>query len=52
MIRLRYGLDEQEPHTLGQIGDKIGLTRERVRQIENKALRKMFLFLTGTQRRV
>lgn len=40
VIKLRYGL-EGERWTLDQIGDMLGITRERVRQIENKALRKM-----------
>lgn len=41
ILRLRFGLDENEPMTLKQIGQKIGLTRERVRQIEHEALRKL-----------
>ena len=41
ILRLRYGLDEDEPMTLKDIGKKIGLTRERVRQIEGEALRKL-----------
>ncbi len=41
VLRLRFGLDENEPMTLKQIGQKIGLTRERVRQIEHEALRKL-----------
>jgi RNA polymerase primary sigma factor len=51
IIALRYGLVsdetpvEGEPATLEKIGEKIGLTRERVRQIENQALRKLQLFL-------
>ncbi|MDI6791727.1 MAG: sigma-70 family RNA polymerase sigma factor [bacterium] len=41
-LRLRYGLDEESgPHTLGEIGDILGVTRERVRQLENKALSKL-----------
>ncbi len=50
VIHLRFGLDDGEPQTLEQIGERIGLTRERVRQIENKALRKLFLFLTASER--
>ena len=40
-LRLRFGLDDGEPMTLKDIGKKIGLTRERVRQIEGEALRKL-----------
>lgn len=49
ILRLRYGLDENEPMTLKAIGAKIGLTRERVRQIENEALRKLQKVLTEGQ---
>lgn len=41
ILRLRYGLDDEEPMTLKDIGAKIKLTRERVRQIEGEALRKI-----------
>jgi RNA polymerase primary sigma factor len=41
VLRLRFGLDGKEPLTLKQIGVEIGLTRERVRQIEVEALRKL-----------
>ncbi len=49
ILRLRYGLDENEPMTLKAIGAKIGLTRERVRQIENEALRKLQKVLSEGQ---
>lgn len=41
ILKLRYGLDDQEPMTLKQIGAKIGLTRERVRQLEREAIKKL-----------
>jgi RNA polymerase primary sigma factor len=41
ILRLRYGLAGEDPMTLKQIGERIGLTRERVRQIEHEALRKL-----------
>jgi len=41
VLKMRYGLDEMEPHTLKEIGENMGLTRERVRQIETDALKKL-----------
>lgn len=41
VIRLYFGLDAQEPMTLEQIGDLLGITRERVRQIKEKALGRL-----------
>ncbi len=41
ILKLRYGLDGEEPMTLKEIGQRIGLTRERVRQIEHEALDKL-----------
>ena len=41
VLRLRFGLEGKEPLTLKQIGQEVGLTRERVRQIELDALRKL-----------
>jgi RNA polymerase primary sigma factor len=41
ILKLRYGLEGEEPMTLKQIGETIGLTRERVRQIEHDTLRKL-----------
>ena len=41
VLRMRYGLDDGNPCTLGEIGKVFGLTRERIRQIEGKAIRKL-----------
>jgi len=41
IIVLRYGLDDGEPQTLQAIGKRFGVTRERVRQVESKALEKL-----------
>jgi RNA polymerase primary sigma factor len=41
VLELRYGLDGAEPKTLEEIGQQLGLTRERVRQIELESLRRL-----------
>jgi RNA polymerase primary sigma factor len=41
VVRLYFGLDDDQPMTLEEIGDKFNLTRERVRQIKEKALRRL-----------
>ncbi|HNS15480.1 MAG TPA: sigma-70 family RNA polymerase sigma factor [Syntrophorhabdaceae bacterium] len=41
VVTLRYGLDGEEPQTLESIGKTFGVTRERIRQIEQKALNKL-----------
>jgi RNA polymerase primary sigma factor len=43
VIRMRYGLDGGNERTLAEIGESFALTRERIRQIENQALRKLRL---------
>ena len=41
ILRLRFGLDNGQPHTLKEVGRKFNLTRERIRQIEQEALHKL-----------
>ncbi len=49
VLRLRFGLEGHEPLTLKQIGEVVGLTRERVRQIELEALKKLGKRLEDTK---
>jgi len=49
ILRLRFGLDGQEPLTLKQIAVEIGISRERVRQIADEALRKLNSQVTDDQ---
>ena len=41
VLRLRFGLDGEESKTLQEVGDQLNLSRERIRQIENKAITKL-----------
>ena len=44
IVELRFGLEDGRPHTLSEIGDEFGISRERVRQIEAKTLGKLRSF--------
>jgi len=45
ILTLRFGLDDSEPRTLAEAGEIIGVSRERIRQIEKRALQKLGLML-------
>ncbi len=49
ILKLRFGLNGEDPLTLKEIGQRIGLTRERVRQLEHLALRKLRDAMTGEE---
>jgi RNA polymerase primary sigma factor len=48
VIRMRFGLDSYDPMTLREVGENLGLTRERVRQLENQAIQKLTHALAET----
>jgi RNA polymerase primary sigma factor len=50
VLRMRFGLDSYNPMTLREVGENLGLTRERVRQLEFQALQKLVQALVGTNR--
>ena len=42
---MRFGLNDETNHTLEEVGNKFGVTRERIRQIEEKSLRKLKFYM-------
>jgi len=49
VLSLRFGLDGDKPRTLEEVGDALGITRERVRQLETRALRELRQFAPGLE---
>ena len=52
ILDLRFGLADKRPHTLAEVAKKLGVSRERIRQIEEAALRKIRKFVEGTKEEV
>jgi RNA polymerase primary sigma factor len=50
ILRMRFGLGYENPMTLKEIGETLSLTRERVRQIQNEALKKLFHILNKEEK--
>ena len=50
ILALRYGLQDGKSRTLAETGELVGVSRERVRQIEKRALKKLNLMLVGSPR--
>jgi RNA polymerase primary sigma factor len=48
VIKMRFGIDPFMPMTLREVGERLGLTRERVRQLENQALQKLMRGINET----
>ena len=49
VLSLRFGLDGESPQTLEEVGSQLGITRERVRQLETRALRELRLAAPGLE---
>ena len=41
VVRMRYGLDDEQPRTLDQIGERYGVVRERIRQVKSRTMAKL-----------
>jgi RNA polymerase primary sigma factor len=50
ILDMRFGLEKQKPHTLAEVAKKLGVSRERVRQIEEAALKKLKSFVEEQER--
>jgi RNA polymerase primary sigma factor len=49
VLSLRFGLDGESPQTLEEVGTQLGITRERVRQLETRALRELRITAPGLE---
>jgi RNA polymerase primary sigma factor len=49
VLSLRFGLDGERPQTLEEVGGQLGITRERVRQLETRALRELRMANPGLE---
>jgi RNA polymerase primary sigma factor len=49
VLSLRFGLDGEHPQTLEEVGGQLGITRERVRQLETRALRELRMANPGLE---
>jgi len=49
VLALRFGLDGEKPQTLEEVGQGLGITRERVRQLESRALRELRMAAPGLE---
>jgi len=52
VLDMRFGLMDKRPHTLAEVAKKLGVSRERIRQIEKAALKKIRKFVKGTNEEV
>ncbi len=52
VLDMRFGLPDGKPHTLADVADKLGVCRERVRQIEEEALKKLRGFIQQQEKRI